>query len=310
MPLYLTEQDVAALLEPMEAMAAVEASLQRIARGAVEEEPRRRLPVPDGVFAVMAAVDPELGYAGLKSYAWLAPVGTPFVVVLFSLAEARVEAVLEAEVLGRMRTAAASAVAARYLARPGAETLGVIGCGRQAAAHVVALRAALPSLQRVVVYCRDEARLAAFCAEHGAEPGESHGDAAACDVVVTATTSKDPVLRGEWLQPGAFVCAIGANEPAYRELDNVVLERATFVCTDSREEAQLEAGDLIEPVARGVLDWLEVYELHAVVAGEVQGRVTDEDVVVFKSNGVASWDVAAAARVVELAREQGRGSEL
>ena len=83
MPLYLTEQDVADLLEPAEARAAVEGSLERVARGVVEEEPRRRLPLPDGVFAVMAAADPELGYAGLKSYAWLAPAGTPFVVVLF-----------------------------------------------------------------------------------------------------------------------------------------------------------------------------------------------------------------------------------
>src|SRR5213079_2411931 len=99
-------------------------------------------------------------------------------------------------------------------------------------------------------------------------------------VVVTATTSPDPVLRGEWLQPGALVCGIGANDPRHRELDNVVLERAAFVCCDSREQAQLESGDLIEPVEAGVLDWLEVHELQEVVAGEVQGRASAEDVVV------------------------------
>ena len=85
------------------------------------------------------------------------------------------------------------------------------------------------------------------------------------------TTSKDPVLRGEWLQPGALVCAVGANDPNARELDNAVLERATFVCCDSREQARLESGDLIEPVAQGVLDWLEVHELQDVVAGELAG---------------------------------------
>ena len=89
---------------------------------------------------------------------------------------------------------------------------------------------------------------------------------------MTVTTSKDPVLRGEWLMPGALVCAVGANEPRARELDNVVLERAVFVCCDSIEQCKLEAGDLIEPVERGVLDWLEVHELHEVVSGELPGR--------------------------------------
>ena len=119
-------------------------------------------------------------------------------------------------------------------------------------------------------------------------------------MVVTATTSRDPVLRGEWLMPGALVLAIGANEADARELDNVVLERATFVCTDAREQARLEAGDLVEPVERGVLDWLEVHELQDVVVGELQGRSDDGDIVLFKSTGLAAWDIAAAARVVEL----------
>ncbi len=309
MPLYLTEDEVAKLLTVADAFAAVEASFVRLAAGEVETAPRERLELPDGQFALMACVDRGLGYAGLKTYLWTSS-ATPFLVVLLSLEPARVEAVVEADVLGRLRTAAASAVAATTLANEGAATLGVFGCGRQAAAHVQALREALPSLERVLVQCRDRQRLAAFCDEHDCEPAESHVDVGACDVVVTATTSRDPVLRGEWLQPGALVCAIGANEPNARELDNVVLERATFVCCDSREQSQREAGDLIEPVARGVLDWLEVHELQDVVAGEVTGRADPADVVVFKSNGIPAWDVAAAARTVELARERGAGREL
>ena len=118
------------------------------------------------------------------------------------------------------------------------------------------------------------------------------------------------MLRGEWLREGALVCAVGANDPSRRELDNAVLERAAFVCCDSREQSKLESGDLIEPVERGVLDWLEVHELHEVVAGEVNGRPSDADIVVFKSNGIAAWDLAAGARVVELARAAGAGTEL
>jgi ornithine cyclodeaminase/alanine dehydrogenase-like protein (mu-crystallin family) len=168
----------------------------------------------------------------------------------------------------------------------------------------------VPSIERVVVYCRNEERLEAFCREHGCEPAESHRDAAEHDVVVTVTTSKDPVLRGEWLQPGALVCAVGANDPRRRELDNAVLERAAFVCCDSREDSMEESGDLIEPVAQGLLDWLEVHELHEIVSGDVQGRASNDDIVVFKSNGIAAWDLAVGARVVELARERGVGLEL
>jgi ornithine cyclodeaminase/alanine dehydrogenase-like protein (mu-crystallin family) len=89
-----------------------------------------------------------------------------------------------------------------------------------------------------------------------------------------------------------------------------VLERASFVCCDSKEDARLESGDLIEPVASGVLDWLEVHELQDVVAGELRGRQSDADVVVFKSNGLAAWDVAVAAEVVERARARGVGREV
>jgi ornithine cyclodeaminase/alanine dehydrogenase-like protein (mu-crystallin family) len=169
----------------------------------------------------------------------------------------------------------------------------------------------VPTIEHVVAYCRTEAKLKEFCARVGAEPAETHRDAVTDrDIVVTATTSKDPVLRGEWLREGALVCAMGANYPNRRELDDVVLERATFVCCDSRQQARLESGDLIEPVANGVLDWLEVHELQDVVAGELRGRQSDADVVVFKSNGLAVWDVAIGAAALERARERGVGTDL
>ena len=285
MPLYLTEADVTALLAPADAVAAVEGSFARLARGVIDNRPRQRMPLEDGVFAVMSAVDHELGYAGLKSYAWLTG-GTPFVVVLFSIEEARLEAVIEADALGRLRTGAASGVAAKYLAREGATTLGVIGTGWQAGTQVECIRAAVPTIEKVVVYGRNAERLNAFCNEFGCVPGESHREAGEQDIVVTVTTSKDPVLRGEWLKEGALVCAVGANDASRRELDNTVLERAAFVACDSREQSRLESGDLIEPVERGVLDWLEVHELQEVVSGEVQGRAADTDIVLFKSNGI------------------------
>jgi alanine dehydrogenase len=309
MTLFVTEAEVAELLSPTAAVEAIETCFRRMAAGAVENRPRYRLGLQEGALAVMAAADLELGYAGAKVYAGFRD-GARFVVLLFRADSPELVAVIEADKLGQLRTGAASGVAAKHLARARARSLGLIGCGWQAESQLAAIRAALPDLDRVIAYCRNAETLAVFCEEHGAEPGESHRDAGECDIVVTVTTSKDPVLRGEWLRPGALVCAVGANDGRRRELDNVVLERAAFVCCDSRENAQLESADLIEPVAAGVLDWLEVHELQEVVAGEVPGRQSDEDIVVFKSNGLAAWDIAAAAAVVERARAVGAGTEL
>jgi alanine dehydrogenase len=308
-PRYLTEADVAELLTPADAVEAIEGCFRRLAQGSVVNAPRRRLRLENGALADMAASDLELGVAGGKLYAASSD-GASFAVCLFETSPPRLLGVLEADHLGRLRTGAASAVAARYLASSDAHSLGVIGCGSQAETQVACIRSAVPALETVVAYCRTPERLDAFCERVGAEPGESHRDAGSQDVVVTVTTSRDPVLRGEWLPPGALVLAVGANHPSRRELDNEVLERATFVCCDSLEQSRVESGDLIEPIAAGVLDWLEVHELQEVVAGEVQGRQSGADVVVFKSNGLAAWDVALGTEALRRAAERGVGVEL
>jgi ornithine cyclodeaminase/alanine dehydrogenase-like protein (mu-crystallin family) len=171
-PLYLTEAEVAELLSPEDALDAVEGSFRRLAEGEVENVPRRRTRFEEGFLAVMWAVDRELGLAGLKSYA-AGREGAHFVVLLFDTETTEPVAVIEADKLGQLRTGAASGVAAKYLARPGASSLGVIGCGWQARSQVAAIREALPTIETVVAYCRSEERLAEFCQEVGAEPARA-----------------------------------------------------------------------------------------------------------------------------------------
>src|SRR6476646_8751015 len=306
MPLWLSEEDVRSLVTPGEAVPVIEDCFRRMAAGEVELMPRRRFSVDDGVFAVMAAADRGLGVAGLKSYTAVEG-QLQFVVCLFDLAEGSLTALIAADRRGQVRTGAASGVAAKHLARRGATSLGLIGAGWQAESQLAAIRAAVPSIERVVVAGRSGERAEAFAEANGADVAESPSEAGGCDVVVTATSSKDPVLRGDWLSDGALVCAIGANDPRARELDAQVITRATVVCCDSIEDARLESGDLIEPIAAGQLDWLEVQELHQIVSGELPGRQADTDVVVFKSNGIAPWDVAIGHEVLERARERGVG---
>jgi alanine dehydrogenase len=309
MPLWLSEDDVMSLVTPDEAVGVIEECFRRMAAGQVELMPRRRFPVEGGAFAVMAAADHGLGVAGLKSYTVVEGQAV-FVVCLFELADGSLSAVIAADRLGQTRTGAASGVAAKYLARQGATSLGLFGAGWQAESQLAAIRAAVPTIERVVVSSRRPERARAFAEQHGAETAESPSEAGACDVVVTVTTSRDPVLRGDWLRDGALVCAVGANDPRARELDSQVISRATLVCCDSLEDAKLESGDLIEPVAAGQLDWLEVQELQSIVAGELPGRQADSDIVVFKSNGIAPWDIALAHEVVRRAREREVGTDI
>ena len=195
MPLWLSEDDVASLVTPGEAVPVIEDCFRRMAAGQVELMPRRRFAVEGGYFAVMAAADRGLGVAGLKSYL-LVEGRIQFVVCLFDLADGSLTAMIAADRLGQVRTGAASGVAAKHLARPGAATLGLIGAGWQAESQLAAIRAAVPSIERVVVSSRSPERAEAFAAANGAEAAESPAEAGGCDVVVTATSSRDPVLRG------------------------------------------------------------------------------------------------------------------
>src|SRR6516162_6775966 len=153
MPLYITEREVADLLSAEDAVEAIEACFSRMAAGSVENRPRYRLGLDEGALAVMAAADLELGYAGAKVYAGFRD-GARFAVLLFRADSPELVAVLEADKLGQLRTGAASGVAAKHLAASDAGSLGVIGCGWHAKSQLACIRAALPQLERAVVYCR------------------------------------------------------------------------------------------------------------------------------------------------------------
>lgn len=309
MPLYLSESDVDLLIQPQDAVDAIDSCFARMGEGQVEIRPRFRLTLERGALHVMAAADRQLGVGGFKAYVGF-PTGARFVVGLFAYDQPELKVLVEASRLGQLRTGAASAVAARYLARPNATTLGIIGTGRQAETQVACIRSALPKIDRVVAYSRNQQRLADFCKRFGAEVADSGRQAAEQDIVVTITTSSKPVLVGKWLKPGTLVCAAGANQAGSRELDDEALLRASTVVCDLKEQASTEAADLIEPVERGVLAWHEIQELARVVSGDVVGRHSNDDIIVFKSVGIASQDIALAKFAFDRARARGVGREL
>jgi ornithine cyclodeaminase/alanine dehydrogenase-like protein (mu-crystallin family) len=314
--LYLTEADVARLLTMDVALQAVEAAFRAAHTGQVQNQPRRRLRASAGAWLnYMAASDDRSGYFAMKIYT-VSKQGYRFLVPLYRGDSGDLVALIEADTMGCLRTGAASGVATKYMARPDAKRAAIIGSGHQAPTQLEAI-ARVRRLERACVYSRDPERRRAFAVKMSAqlslpvEPMASAEEAVrSADIVAAITTAKAPVVEGAWLQPGTHVNAAGASYPHRREVDDAVVARAARIAVDSREQAQMEAGDLLIPFKDNPTRWEEVRELSEIVAGTAPGRGSAEEITLFKSIGVALEDVAVAARVYERARAEGIGRRL
>lgn len=313
--LILREADVRELLTMQGAMEAVETAFHARRVGAAPNLGRRRVVTEAGSLSVMAAALPLAGALGVKSYTAFGTAGGRHIFLLYSSNDGSLLAVMEADWLGRIRTGAATGIATRYLARSDATQLAVIGAGVQAWSQVEAI-CAVRSISQVRVYTRSQERRATFADRIRDEldvPAVSVESAQtaveSADIVSTVTTASEPVLLGDWLASGTHVNAVGSNWSDKREIDDETVRRASPIVVDSLEEAQREAGDLIDPASRDILDWARVRELADCIAGQV-GRADDEAVTLYKSVGLAIEDVAVAGRVYALAVERGMGEEL
>lgn len=316
MALLLNEADVKALLNMPLALDAVEESFRRLADGSMHLHSRQRLYVPGKSYLhYMAAADARSGYMGLKIYS-SSKQGLRFVVPLFSAESGDMLALIEADFLGQMRTGAASGVATRVMAREDARTVGIIGSGLQARTQLEAI-AQVRKIEWARVYSRHAERCEKFAEEMTKTVGfpvtaamsaeEASRDA---DIVVASTTSTAPVIEGRWLRPGAHINAIGANFPQKRELDDDAVGRADAIAVDSREQSRMESGDLIQSFGGDPARWDAVLSLADIVSGKVPGRTNARQITLFKSNGIATEDIAVAGRIYEIARERGIGREI
>jgi ornithine cyclodeaminase/alanine dehydrogenase-like protein (mu-crystallin family) len=313
MTLLLTEADVRSLLTMPIALEVVEESLRQQGNGELVLHPRRRIKLPDNALLhYMAAGDPVRGYIGMKLYTAVRGVAR-FVIPLFRSTTGEMAALIEADALGQLRTGAASGVATKYLANANARIAGIIGTGYQARTQLEAV-AAVRRLVRIRAFGRDPERRAKFCREMSerigvaVEPMNSGEEAVrGVDILITATSATKVVLEGEWLTPGMHINAMGANWPQKSELDAAAVSRAGKIVVDSIEQSKMEAGDLIQAFGDDGSRWNAVQELSQIVAGKVSGRASADQITLFKSNGIATWDLAAAVRVYELAVAQGMG---
>lgn len=317
MALYLSEADVRQLLTMPLALEGVEAAHRELAAEPTpaQDTPRARTRLPQTTLHMLQGALPGHGVLGFKAYTSNRS-GNRFQVHLFSAASGEPLAVIASDFLGMMRTGAASGVAAKYLARPDSQVAGVFGSGWQAEGHVLALCAALP-LQRVNVFARDAAKLAAFCGRLSEQTGVDVRPAASAeelvrnaDILGTVTTAAAPLFDADWLQPGCHINGAGSNSIIRQELSEAAVRKCGLIAVDTVDTALKEAGDLLPLLEKGRLQPRQLVELGDIIVGRRQGRSDAAQITLFESQGLAVQDLAVANRVLALAKVQGLGCAL
>lgn len=315
MAIFLNESDVRQLLTMPLAIEAVEEAHKELSLCKAIDIPRQRTRLPQTALHILQGALPGRDAIGYKAYTSNRS-GIRFLVHVFSASTGALRAVLEADLLGMMRTGAASGVATRWLARPDAKVLGVFGAGWQAEGHIEAIAAVRP-LQQVKVFARNAERLAAFCSNMSARlaieviPAASPEETVrGSDIVSTITTASSPLFDAQWLSPGTHINGAGSNALIRREIGEDVLKVCRPIVVDTVETALKEAGDLLPLLEKGRLHERQLVELGDVIVGQHPGRRQPEDITLFESQGMAIQDISLAVRLEALAREKGMGVEL
>jgi alanine dehydrogenase len=315
MSLFLNETDVRQLLTLPLAIEAVDEAHRELALANAIDVPRQRTRLPQTALHLLQGALPGRDAIGYKAYTSNRS-GVRFLVHVFSAASGVLRVIVEADLLGMMRTAAASAVATRALARPDAEVLGVFGAGWQAEGHLAAIAAVRP-LRRIKVFSRNAERRAAFCAKMSAQLKIDVVAAASAeetvrdsDIVSTITTASTPLFDAKWLAPGTHINAAGSNSVIRREIGEDVLKASKTIVVDSLATALKESGDLLPALEKGRLAERALIELGEVLIGRHPGRCSREEITLFESQGLAIQDISLAVRLEALARERGLGLEL
>ena len=315
MALFLNENDVGQLISMPLCIDAVEEAHRELSLGSAIDVPRQRTRLPQTALHILQGALPGRDAIGYKAYTSNRS-GVRFLVYVFSAASGVLRAVVEADRLGMMRTAAASAVATRWLARPESEVLGLFGSGWQAEGHLEAIAAVRP-LRRVKVFARNAEKLQAFCAKMSERLGIEVVAAASAeetvrdsDIVSTVTTATNPLFDAKWLSPGTHINAAGSNSLIRREVGEDVLKASRLIVVDSVATALKEAGDLLPALEKGRLAERALCELGELIIGRHAGRSSPDEITLFESQGMAIQDLSLAVRIETLARERGLGVEL
>ncbi len=312
--IFLREEDVQQLVGMSDAVKVTEQAFQHLAKEEAFNQSRGRLRTNDTMLHVLAGADRTENQLGWKIYTTTRN-AAQFLVGIYDGTSGSLEALIEADYLGQLRTGAASGVATKYLARKDSQTLGLVGTGLQARTQAWAI-AEVRHLKQIFVYGRNNERREAFAKQLAedlsievisCESVEQVVEVA--DVLVTATTSQTPVFEGRRLKAGTHINAVGSNFLKKTELDLETIQKSEIITCDSQDQCRLEAGDFVEALSQGILSWENIAELSEVVTGKVS-RKSAEQITLFKSVGLGIQDVALGSLIVERAKDRKMGIDL
>ncbi len=316
MAYYLTEKEVHEVLTMESALAQVERAFVARAQGQAFDIPRKRTRLPGGHLHILQGAAPELNVVGHKAYYLKPGRNRCSLLTLIDQELGNLSAMIESDWLSQIRTGAATGVAIKYLARKDSEILGLFGTGRHAVTQLIAA-CAVQSFKEVKVFGRDQKRLHAFCQEMESRvkttvrPAKSRQDTVCgSDVIITMTRSAEPLFDGQWVEPGQFIAATGANALDRREIDTETVKRSDMIVVDSREVAKNECGDLLPVFESGLFYWENTADLGEVIVGRRSGRISDQQTILFESHGMALQDIFTGVHLLRIARERGVGREM
>lgn len=321
----LSSDDLRSVLSMKEVIGLVEEAFGQLAIGTIHMPLRSRIDIRkyNGQVAVMPAFIEGTCAVGLKVVSTYpanpSKHNLPTILATIMIVDAKtgaITAIMEGAFITALRTGAASGVATKYLARKDSRLVAVVGAGVQAEKQLMAI-SEVRNIQSAKVYDLVRSRRVGYAQRMSKELGIEVVPASTAqsavkdaDIIVTATTSQQPVVKAEWIQEGTHINSIGAPSSDARELDDDTIRRARIV-VDSKEAALKETGDLVIPISRGIISAADIYaELGEIVTGRKTGRTRSDQITVFKSVGLAVEDVAVAQRAYDKASKIGLGTNL
>ena len=308
MGILITEKDVKNLLTMELAICSLEEIFKKESIKDSVNSSRIRINLPEGSLNFMAASSKSLNLIGTKSYIPKTKTAIKFYVQLYDGENGNLLSVIEANLMSRIRTGAASGLATKYLAKKNSSVLGIISTGTQALHQAIAI-CKVRKIKTINIYSRNVNNRKNFCAlinkninnVNAISVKTSKECVENADIITTITNSDSPVFSSKWIKPGAHINAAGSNISTKREIDEETISKASTIVTDNIDQAKIECGDLIQPINIGITSWDKINSLSDLITGKIKGRSTDNEITIFESQGVAIEDLAIGSLLYDLA---------
>ena len=317
MAILIREQDVKNLLTMDSAIYSLEEIFKQESIEDAINSSRVRIPLPEGTLNFMAASSKSLNLIGTKSYISKARTPIKFYVQLYDGANGNLISIIEANLMSRIRTGAATGLATKYLAKKDSSVLGILGTGAQALHQTIAI-CETRKIKTINIYSRNVNHRESFCKlikknieNVNAIPVKTSKECVEnADIITTITNSGTPVFSSNWIKPGTHINAAGSNIGSKRELDEKTISKASTIVTDNITQAKIECGDLIHPIKIGITSWDKINTLSDLITDKIKGRRNDDEITIFESQGVAIEDLAIGSLLHNLAIKKGYGLKI